>query len=61
MTGRSELMSDLQELAKLLDDMEWAWSADVCRRARKEVELLRGIIMNDPVEIQMEEGDRANG
>lgn len=35
--------------------------ADLCRRAALEIELLKRIITNDPVELAPEEGDRANG
>ncbi len=61
MIRRSQLSRYLRVLAKEIRMRGDSWQSDVCDMAAKEIELLEGIIVNDPVEIAMEEGDRANG
>ncbi len=61
MIGRSELMRDLRELIDELETSRHIWAVDVCKRAFREIEFLTVIIVNDPVELPIEEGDRANG
>ncbi len=61
MIRRSQLSRYLRVLAKEIKLKGDSWQSDVCEMAAKEIELLEGIIVGDPIEIEMEEGDRANG
>ncbi len=61
MIRKSQLPKYLRIHAKELKLKGGGWESQVCEMAASEIELLQGIIMNDPVEIQIEEGDRANG
>ncbi len=59
---RSQLTRYLRKLAaEHKADGDEGWKSLVCEMAATDIELYEGIIMNDPVEIQMEEGGRANG
>ncbi len=60
---RSQLPKYLRHVATVITEAagEETSESDVCRMAAKEIELLESIIINDPVELPIEEGDRANG
>lgn len=60
---RSQLPKYLRNVSAVLKEAagEETCEALVCDMAAKEIELLEGIIINDPVELPIEEGDRANG
>ena len=52
-------------LRQIAEEMEWelgdCWEIDTCRMAADEIELLNQIIVHEPIELEIEEGDRANG
>ena len=54
------LQKCLLKLAELLEEVAPGGGV-ICRAAVEEIALLRRIIINDPVELPIEEGDRANG
>lgn len=56
--NKSQLPRYLRQAAKELGD---SWESAACAMAADEIELLQQVIMRDPVEIKIEEGDRANG
>lgn len=56
-----KLPSQLRWLAMTLRDDGYDERADICEQAAREIETDRMIIMRDPVELPIEEGDRANG
>lgn len=60
---RSQLPKYLRHVSTVVKEAagEETWEAAVCEMAAKEIELLEGIIINDPIELPIEEGDRANG
>ncbi len=58
MTNTDSIQESLLDLAR---DLEPTWGAEICRAAAREIDLLKRIIINDPVELPIEEGDRANG
>ena len=61
MIRRSQLPRYLRVLAAETKLKGNSWQSDVCDMAAKEIELLESIIVNDPIELPIEEGDRANG
>ncbi len=62
MIEKSQLPRYLLKLAARLNaDGDEDSGALVCQMAAGYIPLLEGIIIGDPVEIQIEEGDRANG
>lgn len=56
-----KLPTQLRWMACNLRRLDAYREADICEAAAKELELSRKIIMHDPVELPIEEGDRANG
>lgn len=60
--NKSNLPRFLRRIAKQMIEADGeCWEATVCQMSADEIELLTGIIVQDPVEIKIEEGDRANG
>lgn len=59
----SNLPKYLLRAAEAIEDREGgpAWEADVCRMGAHEIELFQRIMLGEPIELNIEEGDRANG
>lgn len=55
---RSDTPRQLRVIAGTMDE---SWQADLCKVAADEIELLERVIIHDPIELPIEEGDRANG
>lgn len=58
---RSQLPRYLRSLAREIKAEGDDWRSVACEMAADEIELLERIIIHDPVELPIEEGDRANG
>jgi hypothetical protein len=56
-----KLPGQLRRVAQLLREDGSAELAEIAEEAAKEIELSRAIITGDPVYLEIEEGDRANG
>ncbi len=61
MRDHHSLIVALHRAARAIEAHGLMREAEVCRMAASEIGLLERIIINDPVELPIEEGDRANG